>query len=251
MNKTGFAHPRDSYPELIRNFYAELDGAEAAGPPVESHAENWWSRSQTSRGKLFEKAGYSMLHIADGRIYNSPGRIKFFETLAYPENPCIPGFIFLMNLNETEATGRTVVLFIDLFFQNGQPNEEATGVLEAALKTVYERHGKSFIERYMPNTDGIMAGLASGRGVMNFYKESDADPFIDELLHAALAAYREILALTRDKTPADDDYKAMYRHRARLVEWLTVDDIGIQFARESGVPLNVIEAYGYPPVVRY
>jgi hypothetical protein len=251
LNKTNFAHPRDSYPDLIRAFYADLNGAEAAEPPVESQAENWWCRSQTSRGELFEKAGYSMLHIADGKIYNSPGSIKFFETLAYPMNPRVPGFIFLMNLNQTEATGQTVVLFIDLFFQNNLPNPSATEIFEAAIKPVYDRHDKNFAERYMPKTSGIMAGLASGCGVMNLYKASDADPFIDELLHASLAAYREILALTRDDSPTDEDYATMNRHRARLVEWLTVSDIGIQFAMESGVPLPVIEAYGYPPVVRY
>jgi hypothetical protein len=251
LNKTDFAHPRDSYPDLIREFYAKLNGAAAAEPPTESQAENWWCRSQTSRGELFEKAGYSMLHITDGKIYNSPGRIKFFETLAYPSNPCVPGFIFLMNLNQTESSGPTVVLFIDLFFQNNQPNPSATEVFEAAIKTVYDRHDKNFAKRYQPKTSGIMAGLAARCGVMDFFQETDADPFIDELLHASLAAYREILTLTRDDAPTDEDFAATNRHRARLVEWLTVADIGIQFARESGVPLQVIEAYGYPPVVRY
>jgi hypothetical protein len=251
LNKTDFAHPRDSYPDLIREFYADLNGADVAEPPVETQADNWWCRSQTSRGALLEKAGYSMLHIVDGKIYNSPGSIKFFETLAYPANPRVPGFIFLMNLNQTEATGQTVVLFIDLFYQNNVPNPAATEVFEVALKNVYDRHDKNFAERYQPKTSGILAGLAARCGVMDFFQETDADPFIDELLHAALAAYRDILTLTLDDIPADEDFTVMNEHRARLVEWLTVSDIGIQFAKQSGVPLQVIEAYGYPPVVRY
>jgi len=218
---------------------------------VESRGENWCCNSQTSRGEVIEKAGWSMLHIVDGKIYNSPGSIKFFETLAYPANPRSPGFVFLMNLNETEATGRSVVLFTDLFFQTGERNEAAQEVFASALEEVYERHGRAFGNRYKSEPGRILAGIAAECGILDFLKEKDAEPFIDELLHAALPAYREILELTGDDAPRDQDYAATYRHRGRLVEWLTVDDIGIQFAKQSGVPLGVIEAYGYPPVVRY
>ena len=30
-----------------------------------------------------------------------------------------------------------------------------------------------------------------------------------------------------------------------------LEDIGILFARASGVPMHVIENYGFPPAVRY
>jgi len=251
MNKTDFQHPRDSYPDLLRKFYAEINGVDAAEPPQESQTDNWSCVSQTSRGALLEKAGFAMLHIVDGKIYNSPGSIKFFETLAYPVNPRAPGFIFLMNLNQTEATGKSVVLYTDIFFQTGRPNEIAKDIFTAALKAVYDRHERNFADRYKSKPGQILAGLGAECGVMDFFQEADADPFLDELLQAALPAYREILMLTHDDTPTDDDYAAMNRHRARLLEWLTVDDIGIQFAKQSGVPLQVIEAYGYPPMVRY
>ena len=251
MNKTDFQHPRDSYPELLKAFYADINGADAAEPPQESRADNWCCTSQTSRGAVLDKAGYAMLHIVGGKIYDSPGSIKFFEALAYPVNPRVPGFVFLMNLNQTEASGRLVVLFTDIFFQTGEENEAAQDIFQAALKSVYDRHDRVFTDRYKDKSGRILSGLAAKCGVMDFFQEADADSFLDDLLHGVLAAYRDILTLTRDEVPTGEDYSAMNRHRARLVEWLTVDAIGIQFAKENGVPLQVIEAYGFPPTVRY
>lgn len=251
MNTTDFQHPRDSYANLIREFYAGIDGAAAAEDPRESQGDNWCCTSQTSRGEVLEKAGHSLLHIVDGKIYNSPGSIKFFETLAYPSNPRVPGFLFLMNLNQTEANGRLVVLITDILFQNGQVNEAAKELFANALKSVYDRHDRGFDDRYKSEPGRILAGIAGECGILDFFKEADADPFIDDLLHAALPAYREILEMLGDVVPTDEDFAAMHRHRARLVHWLTVDNIGIQFALQNGVPLRVIEEYGYPPVVRY
>jgi hypothetical protein len=251
LNKTGFQYPCDSYPDLLAEFYADINGREATEAPSEKQAENWWCRSQTSRGAVLDKAGYAMLHIVDGKIYNSPGSIKLFETLAYPVNPRVPGLIFLMNLNQTEAAGKSVVFCIDVFFQNNKPNPAAIEILTTALKPVYERHERDFDDRYKGESGRILAGLVSECGVMDFFAASDSDSFPDELLHAGLAAYRDIVTLTSDDVPTDDDHVAMNQHRQRLLEWLTVDDIGIQFAKESGVPMSVIEAYGYPPLVRY
>lgn len=251
MNKTDFSYPRDEYPDIVRAFYADIDGADAAGPVKESEADHWHCRAQVSRGGVLEKAGHSMLHITDGRIYGSPGSIKFFETLAYPTNPRVPGFIFLMNWNRTEARGTSIVLYTDIFFPTGTPNPAARQRFADGLERVYERHGRDFATRYKAEPGRILAGIAAECGIMDFFPGTDADPFLDDLLPAALAAYREILDLSVDDESTVDDVAAMFRHRARLVEWLTVEDIGIQFARASGVPLSIIEAYGYPPVVRY
>lgn len=251
MNKTDFSYPRDEYPDIVRAFYAGIDGADAAGPVQVSQAGHWHCRSQVSRGAVLEKAGHALLHIAKGRLYGSPGSIKFFETLAYPKNPCVPGFVFLMNCNQTEARGTSIVLYTDIFFPTGTPNPAARQRFATALEGVYDRHDRDFETRYKTEPGRILAGIAAECGIMDFFPGTDDDPFLDDLLPAALAAYREILDLTADNEPTDDDVAAMYRHRARVVEWLTVEDIGIEFAKASGVPLSVIESYGYPPIVRY
>jgi hypothetical protein len=43
----------------------------------------------------------------------------------------------------------------------------------------------------------------------------------------------------------------MYRSRARIVEWITVEDVGVRIAKDNGIPLEIIESYGFPPVVKY
>ncbi|MFW2404422.1 MAG: hypothetical protein ACN4GT_06615 [Gammaproteobacteria bacterium] len=251
MNKTDFELPRDDYPDIVREYYAGINGVDAAQPPREAEADNWHCRSQVSRGAVLEKAGYSLLHITEGRIYNSPGSIKFFETLAYPANPRVPGFVFLANLNQTEKAGKSIVLYTDIFFQDGEPNEASREIFAAHLQPVYARHGHDFAKRYKGEAGRILAGIGGESGVMDFMQEADADPFLDEIMQAALSAYRDVIDATSDLEAVDEHFAAMHRHRARLVEWLTMEDIGIRFAIESGVPLSLIESYGYPPVVRY
>ncbi len=84
MKKTDFPHPPESFPHQVREFYASINGAAAAEPEREWQGDNWHCISEVSRGPVLEKAGISMLHIVDGKIYGRPGSIKFFETLAYP-----------------------------------------------------------------------------------------------------------------------------------------------------------------------
>ena len=43
----------------------------------------------------------------------------------------------------------------------------------------------------------------------------------------------------------------MYQSRARLIEWIILEDYGIKVARENGIVSEVIEAYAFPPVIRY
>ena len=80
---------------------------------------------------------------------------------------------------------------------------------------------------------------------------ADGDPPLDQLLAATLSAYRQVVAMCRHDQPTPADHDAVFRHRARLVEWLMLEDVGILFARASGVPMAVIENYGFPPRVRY
>lgn len=251
MNRTDFEQPRDSYPALLREFYAEFNGAAAAESPHEHEGRNWHCQSQVSRGEVFEKAGYSLMHIVDGEIYGSPGSIKLFETLAYPANPRVPGLLVLFNTNETEKTGRSIVCCIDLVVQTGDQHPAAQELFAAALQPVYEAAGRDFGTRYQSEPGRILAGLAAECGVMDFFQPADGEPPLDDLLSATLNAYRQVVDMCRDDEPTAADYDALFRHRARLVEWLMLEDIGILFARASGVPMQVIEHYGFPPQVRY
>ena len=144
----------------------------------------------------------------------------------------------------------------DFLGQNGRVAEvrpvirNIQALFADALRPAYEGAGGNFAARYKAEPGRILAGIAAECGIMDFFQASDEPP-LDALFDATLSAYRDVLAMTGDEQPTAADYRETNRHRARLVEWLMLEDIGIQFARKSGVPMSVIEAYGFPPQVRY
>jgi hypothetical protein len=52
--------------------------------------------------------------------------------------------------------------------------------------------------------------------------------------------------------PAHDaDFAAMHAARARLIEWMIAESLGTKIMRENNIPLSVIEASSFPPMVKY
>ena len=249
-NKTDFSYPNEDYVTLVKDFYSDINGTESFGPVKEWESDNWSCSSTCSRGKVLEKAGFGIIHIAGGTVYQKPGSLKLFETLAYPANPRIPGFIFVVNLNETEDLGRMVVYLIDLIIQDGKSHDEEKNIISAAVKRVCDKHGRNLEERYALEPGRFLAGNAAECGIMNFFKEHDI-PFLDDLIKASLPAYREILKIKKNEQPQKEDYEEMYRSRARIVEWIILEDVGIKITRGNAIPLEIIESYGFPPVVKY
>jgi hypothetical protein len=43
----------------------------------------------------------------------------------------------------------------------------------------------------------------------------------------------------------------MNKSRARMIDWIILEDYGTKVARENGIASEAIEAYGFPPVIRY
>ena len=249
-NKTDFNYPNEDHVTLVKDFYSDINGIKSFTPVREWESDNWSCSSTCSRGTVFEKAGFGIIHIAGGTVYQKPGSLKLFETLAYPANPKIPGFIFVVNLNETEDLGRMVVYLIDLIIQNGKPHDEEKNIISAAVKRICDKHGRNFEQRYALEPGRLLAGNGAECGITNFFKEQDI-PFLDDLIKASLPAYREILEIKKNEQPQEEDYQKMYRSRARIIEWITVEDIGVKIAKDNGIPLEIIESYGFPPVVKY
>jgi len=249
-NKTDFSYPGDDYVRLFRNFFSDINGADSFDPVKEWESDNWACSAASSRGKVLEKAGYGIFHIAGGKLYQKSGSLKMFETLTYPANPKIPGFIFLANLNETQDTGRMVVYLIDLIIQDGKPHTEEKNIIDSAVKRVCEKHNRDSEQRYALEPGRFLAGKAAECGIMNFFTEADI-PFLNDLIKETLPAYREILDINKNEQPHKEDYEALYQSRARIVEWIILEDIGIKMARDNNIPLEVVESYGFPPVVKY
>lgn len=248
--KTDFVYPKDDYVKLFKDFYADINGAASLEPVKQWQSDTWSYTVHCSRGRVLEKAGFALLHVAGGIIYKNPGSLKLFETLAYPTNPRIPGFIFMVNLNQTEALGKIVVYYVDLIIQDGKNHDEEKKIFSTSIKNICDKHEQNFEERNAFIPGRILAGNAAECGLMNFFKEKDI-PFLDELIQEVLPVYKEILEMKKSEQPLKEDYEKMNQSRARLIEWITIEDTGVKIARDNGIPLEIIESYGFPPVVKY
>ncbi len=249
--ETDFSFPKEEYRSLLKAFYTEINGPESFEPPLEWQGENWSSRVVRSRGQVLEKAGFTTVNIANGIVNDSPGSIRLFETLAYPASPCIPGLIIMTNMNRSEAMGTMIVFYTDLIIQDGRAHVEEKKRYADALKAICDRHGRSFEEyNAFGAGQGILGGNAAECGFLNFFAEEDI-PFLDEVIRAVLPLYRTMLNNNSGLQATQDDFTCMYRSRARFVEWFITENIGHRIAKANNIPLETIEAYGFPPVIKY
>ncbi|MCP4713999.1 MAG: hypothetical protein GY868_02690 [Deltaproteobacteria bacterium] len=248
---TDFPYPKDSFLTALRDMYAELNGPQSFQPEKAWDGDNWSARAYCSRGSVLEKAGFSRLHIAGGTIEETPASLSFLETIAYPANPCLPGFVIMTNMNEKQDIGRTVVFYADLIIQNGRPVPEAVAIFSGALQAVCIRFDQDFEElNRFGAGQGLMGGIAAECGFVYLFQEQDI-AFVEACCNAVLAAYRQILGLVGTAATAVFDETQLHRSRARLVEWIIAEDYGIKLARENGVPMEFIETYAFPAVVKY
>jgi coproporphyrinogen III oxidase len=244
-------YPKDEYIELFKNFYGEINGPDSFDEVKEWASEKWSATVNCSRGKVLEKAGFSRVHLVGGVLNESPGDISLFETIAYPTNPKIPGFIIMTNMHTTEATGNIVVFYTDLIIQDGAAHRAAKELFSAILKNICERHGQDFEQhKAMITGRGLLGGNGGECGFMNFFEEKDI-AFLEDIIKEVLPAYKTIIEQNQHDTPHNEDYEKMDRFRARLIEWIILEDYGIQVARENGILSEVVEAYGFPPTIRY
>jgi hypothetical protein len=246
-----FAYPHPSLFQALHDFYSEMNGPASFEPSRAWEAGHWSARVECSRGSVLKKAGFCRLDIAGGRINENPGSLTLLQTLAYPENPRIPGFIIMTNTNETEAAGRVLVFYCDLFLQNAENHEQAKKFFAETLQQVCTRHGHDFMA-YNQFLAGkrLLGNNTAECGLLYFFEEKDR-LLLEELIRQALQAYRSVLERGRGAQPAGADFESMHRLRARLIEWINMDDYGVKVARENGIPLEVIEAYAFPPEISY
>lgn len=249
--KTDLPFPSDNYISLMRDLCAELNGPDSFQPELNEGSELWSAKILCSRGEVLEKAGFARIHILGGTREGGPADISFFQTLIYPKNPCLPGFIIMTNMSETETMGRLIVCYTDLIIQNRGELSETKASFSAALKNVCNRHDQSFEElnEFSIGKD-LLGGTAGECGILCFGDESDIS-FLDEMIKASMAAYKNIILKNRERQSTADDYKNCYLSRARLIEWIITDDYGIKISRENGISMSLLETYIFPPRVEY
>jgi coproporphyrinogen III oxidase len=248
---TDLPYPKDAYVTLLKDFYANINGKESFDQVKDWQSEKWSATVHCSRGKVLEKAGFARVTLVGGIVNENPTDISLFQTLAYPANPKVPGFIVMTNMNRSEAMGTILTFYTDLIIQDRKPHDQEKKIFSNTLRTICEKHGQSLEEHNAMLTGGRLLGGSAGEcGLLNFFEEKDV-PLLDDLIKEVLPAYKNIIEITRNETPQKEDLEKMNQSRARLIEWIILEDYGTKIARENGVVSEAIEAYGFPPLIRY
>ena len=83
--------------------------------------------------------------------------------------------------------------------------------------------------------------------IQRYYDEESDAALLEEMMQEALKAYQQIINSNAGTTPAADDFVKMQAARKKIVEWMLTEDYGVKVARQNNIPVEVIEAYGFPP----
>ena len=246
-----FSFPKMHYATPYLELYKNLNGAGATYTERYEYADIWMAKVHCIRGPVIEKATYTFLHIVNGTVNGSPGSISRFESTAYPANPKIPALFVMADINETAEMGRYLVFYPDLIIQDGQAHKQEKDFISAALKSICERHNQDFEQHnsFIAGR-GVFGSNAGECGMMGFFQESDIQ-FLEEMLVSIPAIYQKMLSDYTNEPANDADFAAMYAARARLIEWMIAESLGTKIMRENSIPLSVIEASSFPPVVKY
>jgi hypothetical protein len=246
-DKTAFQYPREEYVQLFKDFYTGINGPNSFDPDLQVDDDNWCYNVFCSRGPVLEKAGFALLDIVGGTIYDAPGSLTLFETLIYPARPDVPGLIFVVTQNETDTMGKLIVYCIDLIIQDGRPHSKEKKMLSDAIEAFYAHENREIEERNAFSPGRLLAGAAADCGLVSYFEETDI-PFLDRLIRAMLPVYKTIVEEAQAELPQEDDYTHMRTIRLRIADWITNEDVGVIIAKDNGIPFEIIKSYAFPPM---
>ena len=245
--KNNFTFPRIENVEIIKQCYADINGAQSFLPVKNWQTDVWTAEVQCSSGTVLKKAGLAVVEMTGGRVEGASADMTLLQTLAWPVNPCIPGLIIMASTGKIEDQNVMVTVYLDLIIQSGALNQNDKDMLTSALKTVCDRHGQSLDEyQSFLAGRGMLGGCAAECGVLYFFEESDA-ALLEDMIRETLNAYGKIIERGKDILPAADDFTTMKDSHNKIIEWMLSEDYGVKVARQNNIPLEVMESYGFPP----
>jgi hypothetical protein len=245
--KTSFSFPTQGHLEACRKFYEDINGAASFEQVPRWQSDICSADVLRSQGEPLQKAGAAMLHLTGGTIEEMPADLVLLQTMAWPANPRIPGFIIMACSSKMAGQDAMVTFYTDLIVQNGQAQQSDRDLFTVALRDVCERHARS-MEEYQAFMAGrnMLGGCAAECGILYFFEESDA-ALLSDVIAAALQAYRRIIDSGAQQKPSAEDRAAMQESRKKIVAWILAEDYGVKVAKQNNIPLEVMESYGFPP----
>lgn len=248
MSKNSLIFPQQQHLEAVKAGLAGIIGRDSF-TRSQHQGGAWEAEIYLSSSGVFEKASAARVDLCGGSVEGVPTDITLLQAFAWPAQPHKPGMIIMASASSSEGGDPIITFFTDLIAQTGSIRQADQGAYSAALAAVCQRHGRDIAEyQALLAGRGMLGECAAECGMLYFFEQSDA-PILDDIIRASLGAYAAIVG-SEAEPAAPGDVAAMRSNRKKIIDWMVTQDYGVKVSRQNDIPMEVIEAYGFPPVAK-
>ena len=161
-------------------------------------------------------------------------------------------FICILGVKVNKITSKEVLDKVEDFLVSDKQNYIVTLNSEIILKAQKDEEYFHILNNadlsILDGSGPKFAGLITGNNI----KRIPGANLTEKILRIAENKKLKIAVLNWSRGLSQkEDFEKMNQSRARLIEWIILEDCGTKIAREDGVSSEAIEAYGFPPIIRY
>ncbi len=245
MGKNNFIFPQQKHLEAVKTSLSSLKGS-AAFTCTEPKNAAWEAEIHLGSGETFEKLSVARVDLCGGAVEGVPTDITLLQAFAWPRSPLLPSLIIMASASSTEGGDPIITFYTDLIMQSGAIRQEDKDAFTAGLAAACQLHGQDIAEyQALMAGRGMLGECAAECGMLYFFEQSDA-ALLEDIIRAPLKVYAGIIS-SEVKAPASHDFDAMKNNRKKIIEWMITQDYGVKVSRQNDIPMEVIEAYGFPP----
>jgi hypothetical protein len=246
MGKNNFLFPQQSHLEIIKDCLSKMNGAASFKESVQQDG-SWEAEIHLCSSNIFEKASVARVDLCNGSVEEVPTDITLLQAFAWPANPFLPGLIIMASASSTEGADPIITFFTDLIMQNGTIRQADKEAFSARLAAACKLHGQDIAEyQALMAGRGMLGECAAECGMLYFFEQSDA-AMLSDIIEAPLKAYAEIISAAA-AAPAAENFARMKNNRKKIIDWMLTQDYGVKVSRQNNIPMEAIEAYGFPPM---
>ena len=246
MGKNSFLFPQQNHLEIVKGCLTEINGADSFKCTVKKDGA-WEAEIHLCSSSIFEKASVARVDLCGGSVEGAPTDITLLQAFAWPVNPHVPGMIIMASSSSTEGQDAIITFYTDLIMQSSAVRQADKDAFTAQLASACKLHGQTIAEYQALMTGrGMLGECAAECGMLYFFEQGDA-AMLSDIIEAPLKAYAEIISAAA-AAPAPGDFAVMKNNRKKIIDWMLTQDYGVRVSRQNNIPMEVIEAYGFPPI---
>lgn len=247
MPKNSFIFPQQRHLEAVTAGLAGIIGRDSFKKSLRQGGA-WEAEIYLCASDVFKKASVARVDLCGGSVEGVPTDITLLQAFAWPAGPNRPAMIIMASASSSEGGDPIITFFTDLIVQAGSIRQADREAFSAALAAACQRHGQDIAEyQALLAGRGMLGERAAECGMLYFFEQSDA-ALLEDLVRAPLGAYAAIVG-SEAGPAAPEDVAAMHSNRKKIIDWMLTQDYGVKVSRQNGIPMEVIEAYGFPPAV--